>query len=142
MRRQKTDRRGAPIVIVQPSQVYGPNDHSATSAQIERAYTGKLGFAALTNAGPAWVHVNDLAAGIVAALDHGRIGESYASPEIRTPLGGCDHDRRSSWAGDKPPRVTIPTGATEGSWRHSTIVSADCPVCRRTCARRSGQATA
>ena len=31
-RRRSTTQQGAPMVIVQPSQVYGPNDHSKTSS--------------------------------------------------------------------------------------------------------------
>ena len=42
---------GAPIVIVMPSQVYGPNDHSITSRQLELAHAGKLRYVALGNAG-------------------------------------------------------------------------------------------
>jgi dihydroflavonol-4-reductase len=99
---------GAPVVIVMPTQVYGPNDHSDASAQIEMAYKGKLGFAALTSLGLSWVHVHDLADGIVAALDRGRIGESYA-------LAGDPHTLGESISiaarlgGRKPPRITIPT---------------------------------
>ncbi len=99
---------GAPIVIVQPSQVYGPNDHTEASAQLQRAHAGKLGYRALTNLGVAWVHVDDLAAGIVGALDKGRIGECYVlagecrrlseSIEVAAQVGG-----------KKPPRLTIPT---------------------------------
>src|SRR5678816_3309874 len=33
---------GAPIVIVLPSQVYGPGDHSAFGEQLAAAYAGKL----------------------------------------------------------------------------------------------------
>jgi nucleoside-diphosphate-sugar epimerase len=69
---------GAPIVIVMPSQVYGPHDHTLASAQLGSAYHGKLRYTALTDLGTAWVHVADVAEGVVAALDHGRIGESYA----------------------------------------------------------------
>jgi len=106
---EKRIAAGAPIVIVQPSQVYGPNDHSLTSLQIEQAYHGKLRYAALTEAGVAWVQVEDLAAGIVAALDKGRIGEAYVL------AGDC---KRLSEAiaiaarvgGHKPPRLTMSTG--------------------------------
>jgi nucleoside-diphosphate-sugar epimerase len=70
-------RDGAPIVIAMPSQVYGPNDHSSASEQLALAYTGRLRYLALADLGLAWVHVHDVADGIVAALDRGRIGEAY-----------------------------------------------------------------
>ena len=69
--------RGAPVVIVQPSQVYGPGDHSGYGDQLRQAFEGKLRYRALTGQALCLVHVDDLAAGIVAALDRGSVGESY-----------------------------------------------------------------
>jgi dihydroflavonol-4-reductase len=69
---------GAPIVIVQPGQTYGPNDHSAASSQLQLAHDGKLPYFALADVGLAWGHVHDVADGIVAALDRGRLGEAYS----------------------------------------------------------------
>jgi nucleoside-diphosphate-sugar epimerase len=100
-------KNGAPIVVVMPSQVYGPNDHSLTSEQLELAFHGKLRFVALPTAGIQWVHVHDLADGIVAALDRGRVGESYV-------LSGDPHRMSESISiaarlGErKPPRFTMP----------------------------------
>ena len=106
---EKRIAAGAPIVIVQPSQVYGPNDHSLTSAQISGAHAGTLRIAALTNAGACWVHVDDLANGIVAALDRGQIGESYvlAGECVRLSEAIATAARVG---GRKPPRLTFPTG--------------------------------
>jgi len=77
-------RRDAPVVIVMPSQVYGPADHSGFGEQLRLAYEGRLPYRALPGLGAALVHVDDLAFGIVAALDRGRTGESYvlAGPTI------------------------------------------------------------
>jgi dihydroflavonol-4-reductase len=100
--------RGAPIVIVQPSQVYGPHDHSAASGQIELAFHGRLPYVALPNSGVGWVHVDDLAAGIVAALIRGRVGQAYV-------LSGETLRLREAIAiaaragGHRPPRWTLPT---------------------------------
>jgi len=68
---------GAPVVIVMPSQVYGPRDHSGVGVQLRLAHEGNLPYRALDDLGIGLVHVDDLASGIVAALDRGRIGESY-----------------------------------------------------------------
>ena len=98
----------APIVIVMPTQVYGPNDYSQASAQLEMAYKGTLRFVAFPSTGLAWVHVRDLVEGIVAALEKGRIGESYA-------LAGDPHRMGASveiaarLAGRRPPHLTVPT---------------------------------
>lgn len=107
---EKRMAHGAAIVIVMPTQVYGPNDHSAASAQIEMAFKGKLRYMAQTSLGLSWVHVHDLADGIVAALDLGRIGESYA-------LAGDPHRLGESvqiaarLGGRKAPRITLPSAA-------------------------------
>ena len=66
---EKRIAKSAPIVIVQPSQVYGPHDHSLASSQLEQAHKGQLRYVSFPNAGLAWVHVDDLSAGIIAALD-------------------------------------------------------------------------
>lgn len=68
---------GAPVVIVMPSQVYGPRDHSGIGEQLRLANEGKLAYRALDDLGIGLVHVDDLASGIVAALDRGHLGESY-----------------------------------------------------------------
>jgi dihydroflavonol-4-reductase len=76
---------GAPLVIALPSQVYGPRDHTAIGEQLELAAAGRLPFIGLGGVGLGLVHVDDLAAGIVAAVERGRPGRSYdlAGPNVR-----------------------------------------------------------
>ena len=100
-------KAGAPIVIVMPTQVYGPNDHSQASQLLDDAFHGKLRTVPFPQAGLGWVHVHDLADGIVAALDRGRIGESYI-------LSGDAHRMGESLkiaarlGGKRPPRFNAP----------------------------------
>jgi dihydroflavonol-4-reductase len=68
---------GAPVVIAMPGQVYGPGDHSGVGQQLDGAFRGRLPYLALTDLGVCLVHVDDLAAALLATLDRGRIGESY-----------------------------------------------------------------
>ena len=99
---------GAPIVIVLPSQVYGPGDHSAFGNQLRRAHDGTLRVRALDDVGVRLVHVDDLAAGIVAALDRGEPGRAYV-------LSGPTTTLRDAIAivarvgGRRPPRLRVPT---------------------------------
>ena len=99
--------RGAPVVIVQPGQTYGPHDHSPVGQQLEAAHAGRLRAVAFGDAGLAWAHVDDLASGVVAALDRGRIGEAYS-------LGGeCRRLREvisiaARVGGHRPPRLAVP----------------------------------
>jgi nucleoside-diphosphate-sugar epimerase len=98
-----------PIVIVLPSQVYGPGDHSEFGDQLRRAHDGYLAYRALDDVGVGLVHIDDLAAGIISALDRGVVGESYvlSGPHTRladaigiaAAIGGC-----------RPPRIRMPTG--------------------------------
>jgi dihydroflavonol-4-reductase len=99
---------GAPIVIVQPGTVYGPKDHSAIGIQLEQAFHGKLLYRSVDGLGVAPVHVDDLAAGIVAALDRGRLGESYvmAGPSIRQGEALAIAARAG---GRRLPRLRVPT---------------------------------
>jgi dihydroflavonol-4-reductase len=92
-----------------PSQVYGPGDHSAVGEQLRLAGTGKLRYLALSDVGLGFVHVDDLAAGIVAALDKGEVGERYILSGPRVTL---DHAiaLAASLNGKRPPRLHVPNG--------------------------------
>jgi dihydroflavonol-4-reductase len=98
---------GAPIVIVQPGSTYGPGDHSAVGQQLLQAYLGTAAFIAFGSLGISPVHVDDLAAGILAALDRGRPGRTYAlgGPNIRLKDAMGIAARA---AGHGPPRLDLP----------------------------------
>jgi dihydroflavonol-4-reductase len=101
-------RQGAPIIIVQPSGVYGPGDHSELGTIIDQARTGKLKFISFPELGMVMAHVDDIADGIILAHDKGRRGQTYV-------LGGDvvrlrDVVRTAARvAGRKPPRLVMPT---------------------------------
>lgn len=102
-------RAGAPIITVQPSQVYGPGDYTAVGEQLSLAHAGKLPYRALEEVGLGFVHVDDLAVGIVAAMDKGAVGRAYV-------LSGSTHRLGDAFAiaarlgGKRLPRIAIPTG--------------------------------
>jgi dihydroflavonol-4-reductase len=100
-------RTGVPVIIVQPGTVYGPNDHSAIGIQLQQAFRGTLPYRALEDVGVTPVHVDDLAAGIVAALDRGTIGEAYvmAGPPIRH---GEALETAARVGGHPLPRLRVP----------------------------------
>ncbi|TAK01040.1 MAG: NAD-dependent epimerase/dehydratase family protein [Chloroflexota bacterium] len=102
-------RAGAPVVIVLPSQVYGPGDQSAVGRQLRQAAAGRLGYTVLDAVGLGFVHVDDLAAGIVATLDRGRAGEAYVlsgpTARLRQAI-----EVAAAVGGHAPPRLRIPTG--------------------------------
>ncbi len=105
--RERVDS-GGPIVIVMPGVTYGPGDHSGTGQQIRGAYDGSLGYMALADVGISAVYVEDVAAGIVAALDRGRVGESYILGGENTRLR--DAMRVAARIGGRSlPRLELPT---------------------------------
>ena len=98
---------GAPIAIVQPGGVYGPGDHSEIGNMIGQAATGKLPAKMFPDAGFTFCHVDDVAAGIVLALDRGRVGESYVLAGHKGTLGELV-ETAARLAGRRAPRLTLP----------------------------------
>ena len=100
---------GAPLIIAQPGQVYGPGDHTVVGEVMGAAYRGTLRYIALGEVRLEMAHVDDTAAGIIAALDRGRIGEAYVvagDPSTLTAAAAL----AARLGGHRPPRLTIPTG--------------------------------
>jgi dihydroflavonol-4-reductase len=106
--------RGAPVIVVQPGAVYGPDDHSELGTMIEQAATGKLKAKMLSEGGFVLVHVQDLADGILLALDRGEVGEAYILAGDKLTMGELV-DKVAVLAGRKPPRVTMPTAMLKAS---------------------------
>jgi dihydroflavonol-4-reductase len=100
---------GLPCVIVQPGGVYGPGDHSAVGQQMNQFLAGRMPLIAFPDLGFNMVHVEDVADGVLLALDRGKEGEAYV-------LGGQITTMRELMgtlarvAGKRPPRGSIPTG--------------------------------
>jgi dihydroflavonol-4-reductase len=98
-----------PCVIVQPGGVYGPDDHSEIGNQLNQFLAGRMPLLAFPDLGFNLVHVEDVATGVLLALDKGKTGESYV-------LGGQITTMReligtlAKVAGKRPPRGTLPAG--------------------------------
>lgn len=98
---------GAPVVIVQPGGVYGPDDPSELGNMIDQARTGKLKLRLFPDAGFNFVYVDDVADGILLAHDKGRIGEAYNLAADKGTMGELV-DKTCELSGRKPPRVPMP----------------------------------
>ncbi len=68
---------GLPGVIVQPGGVYGPDDTSQVADLLREFFAGKLVLMPFPELGICLTHVEDIAGGILLALDKGRVGETY-----------------------------------------------------------------
>lgn len=99
--------RGLPAVIVNPSTPIGPRDvrPTPTGRIVVEAASGRM--PAFVDTGLNLVHVDDVAAGHLAALGRGRIGERYI-------LGGDDVTLAGMLAtiarlvGRRPPKIRLP----------------------------------
>ena len=97
-------------MIIQPGTVYGRGDHSAIGAQLKSAYDGTAHFVAFAGMGISPTHVDDAAAGIIAALDRGRLGEAYILTAANTSLGQAMAVAAHA-AGRRLPRLRLPNVA-------------------------------
>ncbi len=68
--------RGLPVVLVQPSVIYGPGDTSTMGEISRRVAAGKF-TPGPKGGGACWVHVEDVATGHLLAMELGVPGESY-----------------------------------------------------------------
>ncbi len=98
---------GDPVIIAMPGGVYGPGDHSGLGTLIDLARRGRMKLAPFGDLGITAAHVDDIAAGIVAAHDRGRPGEAYvlAGPAVtQMEIARCV----TGLAGKKPPAGNVP----------------------------------
>lgn len=104
---ERIGAEGLPLVIVQPGGVYGPGDTSALGEVIRKFAKRQLPALLFPDLGLTLVHRDDVADGIIRALDSGRAGESYV-------LGGQIETMRGLIAveaailGRKVPKLVIP----------------------------------
>jgi dihydroflavonol-4-reductase len=99
--------KGSPIIIVMPGGVYGPDDPSELGNMIDQARTGKLKLRLFPQTGFNFVHVEDVADGILLAHDSGRLGESYNVAGQRSTIGELV-DKVAALSGRRAPRMTMP----------------------------------
>ncbi len=106
---ERMAREGLPAVIVSPSTPIGPRDIKPTPTGRIIVQAANGGMPAYVDTGLNLVHVDDVAAGHLLALEKGRIGQNYI-------LGGEDVRLKDMLAvicplaGRKPPRLQLPRG--------------------------------
>ena len=99
--------RGLPAVIVNPSTPVGPRDvkPTPTGRIIIEAASGRM--PAYVDTGLNLVHVDDVAAGHLAAFERGRIGERYILGGENLSLAAMLGEI-AALAGRAPPRLKLP----------------------------------
>jgi nucleoside-diphosphate-sugar epimerase len=100
---------GLPGVIVQPGGVYGPGDESPIGDLLKEFFAGRLFMLPFPELGICLGHVEDTAAGILLALDGGKVGETYVLAGPVTTMREAI-DTIAAVSGRKPPKRDMPTG--------------------------------
>jgi len=99
---------GLPGTIVQPGGVYGPGDTSQVADLLEQFFAGRLPLIPFPELGICLTHVEDIAGGILLALDKGRVGETYVlSGPVTTMREAIETVAAAT--GRKPPKYALPT---------------------------------
>jgi nucleoside-diphosphate-sugar epimerase len=75
--RRMIAERDLPAIIVQPGGVYGPGDTSSIGVLLDQFLSGRMPLLPFPELGICLSHVEDVAGGILLALDKGKIGETY-----------------------------------------------------------------
>jgi nucleoside-diphosphate-sugar epimerase len=99
---------GLPCVIVQPGGVYGPGDTSQVADLLEEFFAGKLPLIPFPELGICLTHVEDIAGGILLALDRAKPGETYVlSGPVTTMRDAIEVV--AGLSGRKAPKHALPT---------------------------------
>jgi dihydroflavonol-4-reductase len=97
-----------PCIIVQPGGVYGPGDTSSINELLNQFLAGKMPLMPFPELGICLSHVEDIATGILLALDHGEPGQSYIlsgpATTVRETIGVV-----AEATGRQAPKHAIPT---------------------------------
>lgn len=98
--------KGAPIIIVMPGAVFGPQDHSMVAFLMRTFYRGLLCIVPGADMTLSYTYVEDVADGLVLAADKGQIGESY----VLTGIALTTMEATRLWAevtGKRPPLAGV-----------------------------------
>lgn len=98
-----------PCVIVQPGGVYGPGDESQVADLLKEFFAGRLFLLPFPELGICLTHVEDIAGGILLALDKGVVGETYVISGPATTMRDAI-ETIATVSGRKAPKRDLPTG--------------------------------
>jgi nucleoside-diphosphate-sugar epimerase len=98
-----------PAIIVQPGGVYGPGDTSQVADLLAEFFAGKLVLMPFPELGICLSHVEDIAGGVLLALDKGKLGETYVISGPATTMRAAI-ETVAALSGRKSPKRDLPTG--------------------------------
>ncbi len=95
-------------MIVQPGGVYGPGDTSSIGVLLNQFLDGKMPLIPFPELGMCLTHVEDIAGGIILALDKGARRAYVISGPVTTVREAIEIVAAET--GKKPPKHALPTG--------------------------------
>jgi dihydroflavonol-4-reductase len=112
--REVAKATGLPVVTVMPGAVYGPGDTSAIGTLMRQFLAGKMPAYMFPESGFTFVHLDDVADGILLALNKGTAGEEYTlGGEPMTTKDAIE--KLAKITGKKPPRFTLPAAVIKAT---------------------------
>ena len=108
-RAREISARGLPLVVVQSGPVYGPGEPRVLLGVLASFLSGRLSALPFPELGVCPVHRDDLAAGVLLALDKGTPGESYVLAGEPVRLAEVLQEL-ADVSGRRPPAMTVPSG--------------------------------
>lgn len=106
------EARGLPLVMVYPGAIVGPNDPKAAGQYIRNYLEGAMPARVLTNSIFPWVHVRDVAAGVIRALEKDdNVSERYLLVAESLTFGEIN-ELLTEISGVNPPRLSFPDWMT------------------------------
>jgi dihydroflavonol-4-reductase len=118
--------RGLPVVIVNPSFVFGPDDPTGTSMTLIRRFLLRR-IPVYVDGGLNIVDVRDVATGHVLADEKGKVGERYILAGRNFTLDRLFADL-SRLSGIDPPAIKLPASVAVAGARAATRVGLPVPV--------------
>jgi dihydroflavonol-4-reductase len=113
---------GLPLVVVQSGTVYGPGEPRVLLGVLASFLAGRLSALPFPELGVCPVHRDDLAAGVLLALDKGTPGESYVLAGEPVRLGEVLREL-AEVSGRRPPTMTVPSGLLRALVPAGSLVS-------------------
>lgn len=106
---RNAQRRGVPLIIVSPGNVYGPGDRGPNGRFIRDLVRGTVPGLLGDPGWYSYVHVDDVADALVAAGERGTPGEHYILNGEAMDVNAFA-ERVARLAGRRAPRLRLPTG--------------------------------
>lgn len=120
-------KQGAPIILVMPSAVFGPNDHSTINDLMKLHLRGRLPVVPGKDTTFSHVYVDDVAEGHILAAENGRIGEAYVLAGTVLSLGEFIK-LWSKVSGYPAPVLEIPSALVRIWWPLLTLLERVLPM--------------